>query len=202
MVQYQDGKIYKIVNDVNDEIYVGSTCRTLCKRMDAHRMAASYNPCGKLHTLMNELGYDHFNIVLIEEFPCDNRGELLVREEFYRISLGATLNSFCCYAGLTRKEYNKKHRKDNQEYYTEIHRIYFNAHRDKIITYNKARYYQIKDTEEYKTRVKKYRETHKEELKAWQRARIQCVCGASVSKSQKSQHEKAFYHTLYVFIHS
>jgi len=36
-VDYSKGKIYKITNDFNDEIYVGSTCDTLVKRFSNHK---------------------------------------------------------------------------------------------------------------------------------------------------------------------
>ena len=40
---YANGKIYKIVNDVNDEIYVGSTVKQLSNRMAQHRSLAKDN---------------------------------------------------------------------------------------------------------------------------------------------------------------
>ena len=37
MPNYQEGKMYKIYNTVNDEIYIGSTTRKLSERMAEHR---------------------------------------------------------------------------------------------------------------------------------------------------------------------
>ena len=78
-VNYQNGKIYKIVNDTNDMIYVGSTTSTLAKRFYDHK--ASITRC--THTFANaisEIGGDHFQILLIEPFPCNSKAELLARE--------------------------------------------------------------------------------------------------------------------------
>ena len=36
-IKYQEGKIYKINNTVNDYMYVGSTTLKLCERMKDHR---------------------------------------------------------------------------------------------------------------------------------------------------------------------
>ena len=36
-MDYSNGKIYKIVTDVDNEIYVGSTTQPLSKRMQWHR---------------------------------------------------------------------------------------------------------------------------------------------------------------------
>ena len=44
-MDYKNGKIYQILNNVNDDIYVGSTCQALSKRMYQHRSTCdkSYN---------------------------------------------------------------------------------------------------------------------------------------------------------------
>ncbi len=34
---FSKGKIYKITNDYNDDVYVGSTCNTLVKLFSAHK---------------------------------------------------------------------------------------------------------------------------------------------------------------------
>ena len=37
MVNYQDGKIYKIVDNTNNNVYIGSTCEpTLARRLAKH----------------------------------------------------------------------------------------------------------------------------------------------------------------------
>jgi len=40
MERYENGKIYKLVNNVDDSFYVGSTCLSLAKRMYSHRSHA------------------------------------------------------------------------------------------------------------------------------------------------------------------
>ena len=37
MPDYHKGKIYKILNTIDNEIYVGSTCELLSQRMARHR---------------------------------------------------------------------------------------------------------------------------------------------------------------------
>ena len=36
-MDYGNGKIYKIVNTIDNDIYIGSTCQPLSKRMAWHR---------------------------------------------------------------------------------------------------------------------------------------------------------------------
>ena len=38
MVNYADGKIYKLVNNVDNKIYVGSTCNPLRLRKSGHKI--------------------------------------------------------------------------------------------------------------------------------------------------------------------
>ncbi|MDO9333709.1 MAG: NUMOD3 domain-containing DNA-binding protein [Dehalococcoidales bacterium] len=80
MVNYQLGKIYKVINTVNDIVYIGSTCRPLSVRMCAHRSEAKHNQKGALYPAMRELGIGKFRIVLIEEYPCLNKMQLEARE--------------------------------------------------------------------------------------------------------------------------
>ena len=77
MVNYQDGKIYQIVNDVNNKVYIGSTCQTLCKRMSVHRAFGK----GLIHKTpiymgMHEIGVEHFRILLVQNAPCNSKEEL------------------------------------------------------------------------------------------------------------------------------
>ena len=50
MVNYSDGKIYKIYNNKDDEIYIGSTCCSLSTRMSKHRYRAKEDR-SKVHRL-------------------------------------------------------------------------------------------------------------------------------------------------------
>jgi len=111
MPDYQEGKIYKIVNDVDDEIYMGSTCNTLAKRWGEHKSHMNQKPDRKIYQKMVELGSEHFRIILVENYACNSKIELIAREEYWRKELNATLNMICCGTGLTRKEYTKQRSK-------------------------------------------------------------------------------------------
>lgn len=81
--KYSNGKIYKVVNDVNTIVYIGSTTQKyLSSRMTMHREHAKAGT-SVFHTAMRELGIKSFKIQLIKLFPCTNIEELLAEE--YRI---------------------------------------------------------------------------------------------------------------------
>ena len=80
--KYNNGKIYKIWNISNDEVYVGSTCNPLHKRMSYHRSVVNHPKYEhrNLYKMMDEVGIQNFNIELIEDFPCNNKDQLRRRE--------------------------------------------------------------------------------------------------------------------------
>ena len=92
--KYSRGKVYKVVNNVDDEIYVGSTVLTLSKRLDAHRQGSKV-PARQniaLYKKMIEIGQHHFSIYLLVDCPCDSREQLLRKEREYVELLKPTLN--------------------------------------------------------------------------------------------------------------
>ncbi len=81
MVKYQNGVIYKIVNDVNAYVYIGSTCQFLCNKMAFHRFQALKNVHkNPLHSAMRDIGTSHFHIIFIKECPCTNKDVLKFKE--------------------------------------------------------------------------------------------------------------------------
>jgi len=58
-------KIYKIVNDINDDVYIGSTtCNNIIQRWGQHLTDAykSKNENKPLYKMIREIGYEHFKI--------------------------------------------------------------------------------------------------------------------------------------------
>ena len=106
-MDYSKAKIYQLVNDITDDIYVGSTCQKLSKRMAEHRasMRSSRDNHIKLYQKMNEIGLEHFRIELIKECPCENIEQLRAIEGKYIREIG-TLNSHL--AGRTSSDYKKE----------------------------------------------------------------------------------------------
>ena len=92
MAFYENGKIYKIIHDNSENIYIGSTCSPLYKRMAQHKGSCKLRNDAALYTYMREYGADHFKIILIEDVPCSRREELTRREQHYIDLLQPALN--------------------------------------------------------------------------------------------------------------
>ena len=81
---YSKGKVYKIVNDIDDYIYIGSTVDRLSSRMAKHRFdVKNTNDNRKLYQHMRKYGVEQFRIILLEEYSCCNKDQLLQREHFH-----------------------------------------------------------------------------------------------------------------------
>jgi len=83
MPNYAHGKIYALVSDSTNEVYIGSTCEPdLNHRFRNHkyRYEKWLNGLDCYITANTLLQYDDCKIKLIEAFPCKSRKELEKRE--------------------------------------------------------------------------------------------------------------------------
>ncbi len=140
MNKFQNGKIYKIINDINDECYIGSTCNTLLCRWNVHKNHAKCQD-SRLYRMINEIGIDHFKIELFEEYPCETKEQLLQREGYF-IKLFGTLNKNIAGKCKDRKEWSKIYREEHHEeiaYATEHKITYREALKKAGSTYKKKK---------------------------------------------------------------
>ena len=138
MVNYQNGKIYKLVNNVDDEIYVGSTTTSLSRRKGGHVDKAKYYPNRKLYKHLLEIGWSNIRIILLESYSCKNKDELAAREQFWIDKLKPTLNMDKAMETTTDrtiriKNKNKKRYEKNKEQILNDNKIY----RDSTDNYKK-----------------------------------------------------------------
>src|SRR5689334_9483620 len=85
MRDYHESKIYKIINSVNEKVFIGSTTfKTLGQKLAIHRkncyrkdQITTYS----LYRAMRKLGKHKFSIILIKRYPCSSKEELIEEEE-------------------------------------------------------------------------------------------------------------------------
>jgi len=104
MSNYQNGKIYKLVDLDNRDTYIGSTTQSLAKRKYDHNAKYKSYMKGKYHyvTSFDIIKNDNFDIYLIENYPCQSKEELHAREGYWqrkidcvnRITLGRTQKEY------------------------------------------------------------------------------------------------------------
>ncbi len=174
MVNYNLGKIYKLVDNTNGDIYIGSTCEpTLARRLWGHtkkfRLVNKGNTKEKL-TSYNIIKNGNYDIILIEAYPCENKMELHRRERYY-IDTNDCVNKL--HPTRTKKEYYK----ENIETLKAKGKVYRNNNKERILE-----------------RVKEYTETNKEKVQKWKNTQITCECGHTYTQANKARHLKSQKH--------
>jgi len=141
-------KIYKIVCNETEEVYIGKTMRTLEERLRQHKNCLD---CSSKQIILRE----NYNIIKIDE--CDTEKESIILEARYIRNTDNCVNK--CIPGRTVKEYYE----ENKDKLNEKHKEYREENRDKIKEKSKEYYEAYRD--EIKVKSKEYRELHKDELK-------------------------------------
>jgi len=169
---FSKAKIYKITNDYNNDVYVGSTCDLLTKRFSGHKsnLLTEEKKDRPLYKLMNKIGFERFRIELIEDYSCKDKYELRQREGHFIREIG-TLNKRI--EGRTKQEYQQ----DNKEHFREYHKQWKEVDKEK----NKEKY-----QEQYKIYNDKKKEYYNE--------KITCDCGGLISRKHIQRHKKTNKH--------
>ena len=110
MSNYQLGKIYKLQHRFKKDLcYVGSTGTTLECRLQKHKVNSKYIKPKKYKIIEEEGGWENFEMILIKEYPCNDKEELRKEEQRCIDDLQPTLNTFRAYrTEEEKKEYIKK----------------------------------------------------------------------------------------------
>jgi len=120
---YSKGLIYKIVcldPEITD-CYVGSTLNF--KQRKAHHKNKCNNPNDKSYNynvykfIREHGGWENFQMLQIEEYPCNTKHELALQERFHFENLKATLNS--CVPSRPKSEFNVAYYQKNRAKITE-----------------------------------------------------------------------------------
>ena len=164
MVNYKNGKIYKLWSPEGDMIYIGSTCLSLVRRKATHKG----KPSATSKLLFDT--YTDIRIELIEEHPCDNKEQLNRKEGEYirmldcvnKVVAGRTYNEwredYKEHISEQKKEYNQK----NKEHLAEKKKEYREKNKEHIAEKNKE--YAQRNKEHIEEYQQEYREKNKEHI--------------------------------------
>jgi len=184
MVNYNNGKIYKIVCNETGEVYYGCTTQKLSSRKRNHVAKAKDKECTS-HIIINR---GNWTMSLIERYSCSSKEELQARENEY------ILNNPCVNKNRTyntpeeRELMKQKHKaqtakwcEENREYYLEKQREHYEENKDK-----------------YLERANNYYEKNKEAIIQKHCEKFNCPCGGKYTYSHKPRHLKTKKHQDYL----
>jgi len=187
-INYQKSLIYKLCCNNTDikDIYIGSTTDFTRRKYD-HKSNCNtttkteYNY--KVYQFIRENnGWDNWNMILVENFPCESKLELNKRERYWIETMESKLN--CRIPSRTDKEYYN----DNRQVIIENKKIFYQDNKDKIKEYQKE--YRDKNKELINENNKKYQIKNDNKIKEQAREKVQCECGSIVSKDFLTKHRK------------
>ena len=155
---YQNSVIYKLchINDLdNENIYIGSTTNFKCRK-NGHKADCnnknSKNYNYKVYQFIRDNGgWDEWQMIPIESFPCNNKIELQIRERYHIELLKSKLNQLI--PTRTDKEY-------------------YNDNKEQIAKYLKQ--YCIDNKERIAEVSKQYRKNNEERIKNYKAEKIVC----------------------------
>ncbi len=131
MNKFQNAKIYKIIDNTSDLIYIGSTCKTLNNRLKQHESDYKRYIDRKYHfvTSFKIIQHNNYRIEWIKLYPCNNKQELNIAEgiEIKQAKTNGLNVVNKCIAGLTKKESNDQYRENNKIKINEYKKKKFNC---------------------------------------------------------------------------
>lgn len=214
-IDYSQTVIYKICCKelTVKEVYVGSTT-SIIKRRSMHKHNCT-NEKGKVYNLYvyqfirEHGGFENWDVIVIEEYPCENDEQKRTRERHWYEFLGAELNMKRPLVTVQeikeeKKEGHAKYYIENKEKIKENNKEYHINNIDKIKEYNKE--YQIDNADKIKEYHAKYSIEHKEEKKEYHAKYyiehkeenktkiITCMCGSKYQFGYKAKHLRSAKH--------
>ena len=150
--------IYKIhcLDNSCDFVYFGSTkdykARKRLHKFDCNNInGKNYN--SKIYdTIRANGGFGNWIMEIVEVFPCENKRDLLIREQWYIDSAKGKINSIRAYVSEEQRKVNKK----------ETKKQYYLAHKDEVLEYQKQ--YNLTNKDKVRERSRLYNLANKERL--------------------------------------
>jgi hypothetical protein len=169
-------KIYQIVDKNNEEKYIGSTVKSLHKRLLEHKGDYVLWKLGKKNYIscFKILEGDNYEIQLLEEGICENKKEKLEREKYY-------INTIDCINIVKNPIRTEEELKQYNQEWRDLNKI-------------KQKNYCIDYYIENKEKLKKNRNIDYQKNKEHLNTKIKCECGCYVNLQGISRHKKTKKH--------
>jgi hypothetical protein len=177
MSKYNNSKIYKIIDNTNGNIYIGSTFQKyITTRLAGHVADYKRYLKNKFHyiTSFEIIKNGNYDIVLIENVNCETKEQLHARERFY-------IESMVCI---------------NQVIPARSFHEYYIQNKDIIIA--KTKEYRNEHKEEISEKKRIKYNIHKKEINEKAKIKFTCCCGSECRISDKARHEKSMKHQTYL----
>ena len=194
---YENNVIYKIVcKDLSvKDCYVGQTTNFKLRKSD-HKANSICHHYKVYQFIRNNGGWDNFDMIEIEKFPCKDGNEARARERYWYEELNSSLNTIKPLITEDKKEYkiqqDKTYRQLNKvsiaarkKITQQLNKVSIAAHKKDYYENNKAMFAE---------KSKLYYEKNIDKVKSINQAVHICECGRSYTHNHKTRHLKSKIH--------
>ena len=180
-------KIYKIIDNTNNNIYIGSTCDSLKNRLSKHKASYKIFLKGLINNIksFDIMKNNNYKIELLENCDIKTKQELLQRERYY-IENNECLNKVV--PGRSKREYKD----DNKDKIKVSAKNYYIANQDKL------KIYRNDNKDKRKEYNKNYCVANKDKINIKRNQKIDCECGSKYTISHKARHFKSQKHQEFI----
>ena len=202
------GRVYKIVHNQSDLVYIGSTLNQLKYRWRDHKNSYKKWPNSRtkcaIYEYFDEYGIENFICVLIKEYEVEDRAHLRAYEQLW-INKLRCVNKQCAFQPIPLKEYKKQYYKNNQQKLKEISKQYYNDNKQKLSEYKKQyrkdnqqklkeknKQYYKDNQQQILERVKQYQRDNQQKISEKKKEKIECeYCASYITKQHLKRHQRS-----------
>ena len=213
--------IYKIQHkELNELLYIGSTThfrnRKTCHKSDCYNTKRKCYNYKLYKTIRENGGWDMFNMILVKEYPCDNKRQAEAEEDKCIREMKASLNMIRAFMSPEEKkeqkaeyhqQYDPGYRLKNQDKIKEYIREYRLENKDKLK--EKCREYRLENKDKLKEKSREYTLKNKDKILLKKREytlknkeklgeKTNCACGGKYAHKHKSTHFKTKIHQAFI----
>jgi hypothetical protein len=185
---YSNTIIYRIFckDDTIINDYIGSTTnfieRKTCHKSRCYNENNTHNHLIIYKTIRDNGGWENWTMLEIEKFPCQDKNEARLREQYWIDFYKTKLNEVRAFRTQEQKkeqeqEAKKKYAENNKEKISECRKIY------------------NKKNKEY---ISKYKSEYREKTKSIRTQKYTCECGGNYTHQHKTTHEQTKLHKTYI----
>jgi hypothetical protein len=220
------GRVYKIIHNQSDIVYVGSTMSELRFRWQNHkaqfqRFLQNCDHCiCSIYPFFEKFGIENFKIVLIKEYEVCDKKHLEAKEQLWinklrcinqrnLLPVPEKISKQIYYERNKDRieEYRKQYYQNNKEAINLKARLYHEQNKAKVNDVSRKHY--ASNIQKYQEYGKKYREENKEQLRDKKRnyyetnkktilenqaQKLECECGATVTRNHLARHKRSKKH--------
>jgi hypothetical protein len=202
MADYTKGKIYRLVCNTTGNQYIGSTTQSLSQRLGGHKKDYKRFLEGKITKQVSSFSIlceNNCEMILIEDYPCENKNQLERRERHFIETVQCVNKYKPAQTKEELKEYRQKYRQENLEKITEWRKPYDQKYEQehKVETKERKQKYYQENKEKIKERKQKYRQENQEKLTTL----TNCECGGQYQHNDRARHFNTFKHKNWVATH-